>query len=186
MQYRFLGHTGLRVSELCMGCMTFGQGFYGIGEVEQAGANALVKAAVDGGINFFDTADIYSRGQSEKILGQAIKDLGLDRDSLVLATKVRGPMSDAAAKGSGDVNNVGLSRKHIIASCEASLRRLGTDHIDLYQIHGWDNLTPVDEITGHLTIHLKFADGTPAHDIVFRMHPRGRDHRPDAYDELVD
>lgn len=145
MNYRFLGQTGLRVSELCMGCMTFGQGFFGIGEVEQAGANDLVKAAVDGGINFFDTADIYSRGQSETILGQAIKDLGLNRDALVLATKVRGAMSDEASAGSGDVNNVGLSRKHIVASCEASLKRLGTDHIDLYQIHGWDNLTPLDE-----------------------------------------
>lgn len=145
MKYRFLGNTGLRVSELCMGTMTFGQGFYGLGEVEQAGATALVKAALDGGINFFDTADIYSRGQSEAILGQALKDLGVDRDTVILATKVRGAMSDAAEQGTGDMNNVGLSRKHIIASCEASLKRLGTDHIDLYQIHGWDNLVPIEE-----------------------------------------
>ena len=145
MKFRFLGNTGLRVSELCMGTMTFGQGFFGIGEVEQDSATALVKRALDGGINFFDTADIYSRGQSETILGRALDQLGIDRDSIVLATKVRGPMSDAAAQTTGDVNNIGLSRKHIIASCEASLRRLGTDHIDLYQIHGWDNLTPIEE-----------------------------------------
>jgi aryl-alcohol dehydrogenase-like predicted oxidoreductase len=145
MKYRFLGNTGLRVSELCFGAMTFGQGFYGIGEVEQAGATELVKRALEGGINFFDTADIYSRGQSEIILGQAFRDLGVQRESLVIATKVRGPMSDAASAGTGDVNNVGLSRKHIIASCEASLARLGTDHIDLYQIHSWDELTPLDE-----------------------------------------
>ncbi len=145
MKYRFLGNTGLRVSELCMGTMTFGEGFFGIGEVEQAGATALVKRALDGGINFFDTADIYCRGQSETILGQALKELGTDRESVVIATKVRGPMSDAAEQNTGDVNNIGLSRKHIVASCDASLKRLGTDYIDLYQIHGWDNLTPLDE-----------------------------------------
>ncbi|MCA9685926.1 MAG: aldo/keto reductase [Myxococcales bacterium] len=142
MKYRFLGNTGLRVSELCLGCMTFGQGFFGIGEVEQEGATALVKGALDGGINFFDTADIYSKGQSETLLGGALKELGVDRDSVVIATKVRGPMS---AEGKDDVNNVGLSRKHIIAGCEASLRRLGTDHIDLYQIHGPDDRTPIEE-----------------------------------------
>jgi aryl-alcohol dehydrogenase-like predicted oxidoreductase len=145
MNYRFLGNTGLRVSELCLGAMTFGEGFFGIGEVEQDGATALVKRALEGGINFFDTADIYCYGQSETILGQAFKDLGVERDDVVIATKVRGPMSDLASSGQGDVNNVGLSRKHIIASCEASLQRMGTDHIDLYQIHGWDNLTPLDE-----------------------------------------
>ncbi len=139
MKYRFLGNTGLRVSELCFGCMTFGQGFYGIGEVEQDGATGLVKRALDGGINFFDTADIYSKGQSEELLGGALKNLGVDRDAVVIATKVRGSMSD------DDMNNVGLSRKHIVAGCEASLRRLGTDHIDLYQIHGPDNRTPIEE-----------------------------------------
>ena len=145
MKFRFLGHTGLRVSELCLGTMTFGQGFFGIGELEQEASTALVKRALDGGINFFDTADIYCRGQSEEILGRAFRDLGVSRDELVIATKVRGAMSDAAQQGTGDVNNVGLSRKHIIASCEASLRRLGTDHIDLYQIHGWDDRTPLEE-----------------------------------------
>lgn len=145
MKYRFLGNTGLRVSELCLGAMTFGEGFFGIGEVEQSGATGLVKRAFEAGINFFDTADIYSRGQSEELLGQSFKDLGIDRHEVVIATKVRGAMSDAAAQGTGDMNNVGLSRKHIVASCEASLKRLGTDHIDLYQIHGWDNLTPIEE-----------------------------------------
>ncbi len=145
MKYRFLGNTGLRVSQLCMGTMTFGKGFFGIGELEQDSATALVKRALDGGINFFDTADVYSNGQSETILGRALDQLGVERDAVVIATKVRGAMSDAASQGTGDVNNVGLSRKHIIASCEASLRRLGTDHIDLYQIHGWDNLTPIEE-----------------------------------------
>ncbi|PRP96321.1 aldo/keto reductase [Enhygromyxa salina] len=145
MKYRFLGNTGLRVSELCLGCMTFGQGFYGIGQVEQDGATALVKRALDGGINFFDTADIYSRGQSETLLGGALKELGVSRDAVVIATKVRGAMSDDAETGTGDMNNVGLSRKHIIAGCEASLRRLGTDHIDLYQIHGPDDFTPLEE-----------------------------------------
>jgi aryl-alcohol dehydrogenase-like predicted oxidoreductase len=145
MKYNFLGNTGLRVSELCLGAMTFGKGFYGIGELEQAGSTALVKRALDAGINFFDTADIYCRGQSEEILGKAFSELGTNRDELIIATKVRGPMSDAAEQGTGDMNNIGLSRKHIVASCEASLKRLGTDHIDLYQIHGWDNLTPLEE-----------------------------------------
>jgi len=150
MEYRPLGRTGLRVSELCLGCMTFGQGFYGIGEVEQAGATGLVKLALDGGINFFDTADVYSQGQSEAVLGAGLKELGVDRESVVIATKVRGAMSRAAGEGTGDVNNVGLSRKHIIAACEASLRRLGTDYIDLYQIHGPDDATPVEETMGAL------------------------------------
>ena len=145
MRCRFLGNTGLRVSELCLGAMTFGKGFYGIGELEQAGSTELVKCALEAGINFFDTADVYCRGQSEEILGRAFRDLDVRRDEIVIATKVRGPMSDAAEQNTGDVNNIGLSRKHIIASCEASLKRLGTDHIDLYQIHGWDNLTPLEE-----------------------------------------
>ena len=145
MQYRFLGETGLKVSELCLGAMTFGSGFYGIGQVDQKGADELVARAVDSGVNFFDTADIYSRGESESVLAKALEATGRPRDEMIIATKVRGPMSDAASEGSGDVNNVGLSRKHIVASCEASLKRLGTDYIDLYQVHGWDRLTPLDE-----------------------------------------
>ena len=145
MRYRNLGRTGLKVSELCLGTMTFGSSFLNIAEVDQSEAEKLVARALDSGVNFFDTADVYSRGESEQILGRSLHNLGVDRDSVVIATKVRGSMSDAAASGEGDVNNVGLSRKHIIAGCEASLRRLGTDHIDLYQVHGWDAATPMEE-----------------------------------------
>jgi aryl-alcohol dehydrogenase-like predicted oxidoreductase len=145
MNYRQLGRTGLKVSELCLGTMTFGSNFYNIGAVDQTGANQIVARALEGGINFFDTADVYSYGESETILGRAIKEAGVERTSVVVATKVRSAMSEAASGGTGDFNNVGLSRQHIIASCEASLRRLGTDYIDLYQVHGWDYLTPVDE-----------------------------------------
>lgn len=145
MNYRTLGRTGLKVSELCLGAMTFGSNFYNIGEVDQQGANELVSRALDGGINFFDTADVYSFGESEEVLGRAFDTLGTPRDDVVIATKVRGPMSAEAAQGTGDINNVGLSRKHIMAGVENSLRRLGTDHIDLYQVHGWDVATPMEE-----------------------------------------
>src|ERR1043166_4171600 len=142
MNYRTLGRTGLKVSELCLGTMTFGENFYGIAVVDQPAANAMVKRAWEAGINFFDTADVYSYGQSEIVLGQALKDCGLDRDSVIIATKVRSAMTEAATQGTGDVNNVGLSRQHIMAAVENSLRRLQTDYIDLYQVHGWDVLTP--------------------------------------------
>ena len=146
MEYRQLGRSGLKVSEICFGAMTFGEGFYGIGEVsDQDGADRLVHAALDAGVTFFDTADVYSRGQSEQILGQSLANSSTSRDEVVIATKVRGSMSDAAANGTGDVNNVGLSRKHILAGCDASLERLGTDYIDLYQVHGWDPVTPIEE-----------------------------------------
>lgn len=145
MEYRRLGETGLRVSELCMGTMTFGSNFFGIGALGQEASGELVARAVESGVNFFDTANVYSYGESEEILGRAIKGLDAARESFVIATKVRGAMSEGAIAGTGDVNNVGLSRKHIMESCEASLRRLGTDYIDLYQVHGWDALTPVEE-----------------------------------------
>jgi aryl-alcohol dehydrogenase-like predicted oxidoreductase len=145
MNYRTLGRTGLRVSELCLGTMTFGQNFYGIAVVDQASANTMVARALEAGVNFFDTADVYSYGQSETVLGAAIKELVANRDSVVLATKVRSAMSEAATNGTGDVNNVGLTRQHIFASVERSLRRLGTDYIDLYQVHGWDRLTPMEQ-----------------------------------------
>src|SRR2546426_11979571 len=145
MNYRVLGRTGLKVSELCFGTMTFGKNFYGIAVVEQSAANEMVVRALDAGINFFDTADVYSYGESEEVLGQALKDCGVDRDRVIVATKVRSAMSEAATSGMGDVNNVGLSRQHIFASIEKSLRRLKTDYIDLYQVHGWDVLTPVEE-----------------------------------------
>ncbi len=146
MEYRQLGRSGLKVSEICFGTMTFGEGFFGIGEVsDQTGADRLVHAALDAGVTFFDTADVYSRGQSEEILGKALHHASTPREQVVIATKVRGSMSDAAAAGTGDVNNVGLSRKHIFDGCDASLRRLGVDYIDLYQVHGWDPVTPIEE-----------------------------------------
>jgi aryl-alcohol dehydrogenase-like predicted oxidoreductase len=134
---RFLGNTGVRVSELCFGAMTFGgKGYWtGIGQVQQKEADELVNTAIDGGINFFDTADVYSEGLSEQILGKA---LGNKRKDIILATKVRG------RTGPGP-NDVGLSRKHIVDSCNASLNRLGTDYIDLYQVHSYDPRTPLEE-----------------------------------------
>ena len=137
MKMRFLGNTGVRVSELCFGSMTFGgRGYWkSIGEVEQKEADQLVGAALEGGINFFDTADVYSEGRAEEILGKA---LGNKRKDIILATKVRG------RTGSGP-NDVGLSRHHIIEGCNASLKRLGTDYIDLYQVHNFDPYTPLEE-----------------------------------------
>ncbi|MQM38788.1 Aldo-keto reductase IolS [wastewater metagenome] len=146
MEYRQLGRTGLKVSPLSLGTMTFGSNFINIAEVGQDGADRMVARAWEAGINLFDTADVYSFGESEEILGQSLRNVGIDRDQAVIATKVRGPMSPAAAEGRGDPNNVGLSRKHIMAACESSLRRLGTDHIDLYQVHGWDVRTDVEEV----------------------------------------
>lgn len=145
MQFRNLGGSGLKVSELCLGTMTFGSGFMGIGVVDQAGADAIVRRALGAGVNFFDTADVYSRGQSEQILGRALKSSGAPRASVVVATKVRGTMSDAANDGTGDANNRGLGRKHVLESIDASLRRLGLDYVDLYQIHGVDPTTPIEE-----------------------------------------
>ena len=145
MEYRQLGRSGLRVSELCLGTMTFGSRFFNIATVDQAGANQMVARSIEAGINFFDTADVYSFGESEETLGRALQHCGAQRESVVVATKVFAPMSEAAAFGSRDVNNKGVSRKHIMAACEASLRRLATDYIDLYQVHGWDLLTPVEE-----------------------------------------
>ena len=137
MNYRALGRTGLRVSELCFGTMTFGgEGmFKAIGSTEQAEADRLVGVCIDAGINFFDTANVYSAGRAEQILGKA---LGARRKDMVVATKVRGRV------GSGP-NAVGLSRGHIMDAIDASLQRLGTEYIDLYQIHGYDALTPLEE-----------------------------------------
>ena len=137
MKMRFMGNTGIKVSEICFGAMTFGgRGYWkNIGELEQKDANELVNLALDGGINFFDTADIYSEGLSEEMLGKALEK---NRKDIILATKVRG------RTGPGP-NDVGLSRYHIIENCDASLKRLGTDHIDLYQVHSFDPNTPLDE-----------------------------------------
>ena len=145
MKYRLLGRTGLKVSELCLGTMTFGENFYNIAVVDQANADDMVAKAIDAGVNFFDTADVYSYGRSEEVLGQSIKRLGINRAQIIVATKVRSAMSEAAAAGTGDVNNVGLTRQHIFGAVDDSLRRLGTDYIDLYQVHGWDKLTPIEE-----------------------------------------
>jgi aryl-alcohol dehydrogenase-like predicted oxidoreductase len=137
MRYRQLGKSGLLVSELCFGTMTFGADGYWevVGGLDQTAAQRIVDSAIDGGINFFDSADVYSHGQSEEILGKAIQG---KRDQLVLATKVRGRMSR-------EINDVGLSRRHIIQSCENSLKRLGTDYLDLYVVHSFDFMTPLEE-----------------------------------------
>jgi aryl-alcohol dehydrogenase-like predicted oxidoreductase len=141
MQYRTLGNTGLLVSRLCLGTMTFGHGeglYKAIGAVGQEEADELVKAAIDSGINFFDTADVYSQGESEKTLGQSFKNLNISRTDVVIATKVYSRMGPGR-------NDVGASRGHIMDAVEASLRRLQTDHIDLYQIHANDPVTPIEE-----------------------------------------
>jgi aryl-alcohol dehydrogenase-like predicted oxidoreductase len=141
MKYATLGNTGLLVSKLCFGTMTFGDGrgmFKAIGAVGQAAADELVKKSIESGINFFDTADVYTEGESEKILGQSLKNLKIARQHVVIATKVYGRVGPGR-------NDVGASRGHIMDGIEASLRRLQTDHIDLYQIHGNDLVTPVEE-----------------------------------------
>jgi aryl-alcohol dehydrogenase-like predicted oxidoreductase len=141
LEYSTLGNTGLLVSKLCFGTMTFGDGrglFKALSVVGQAGADQLIKTAIDGGINFFDTADNYTEGESEKILGQSLKNLNVARQQVVIATKVYSRV------GAGR-NDVGASRGHIMDGVEASLRRLQTDHIDLYQIHGNDSVTPLEE-----------------------------------------
>ena len=141
MRYRNLGRSGLKVSELCLGTMTFdgGSGMWkAIGQLGQQEANALVRAAFDAGINFFDTADVYSEGASERMLGQALTDLGLPRNEVVIATKAFGRVHPGP-------NGRGASRVHLIDACDASLKRLGLDHIDLYQLHGFDLETSVDE-----------------------------------------
>ena len=137
MRFRFLGNTGVRVSEICFGNMTFsGTGFWeSIGKVGQKEADKLVSMALNAGVNFFDTADVYSTGLAEEMLG---KSLGRRRKEVILATKVRGRM------GQGP-NDTGLSRHHILEGCEASLKRLKTDYVDLYQVHSFDPQTPLEE-----------------------------------------
>ena len=132
MEYRTLGRTGTLVSTLCLGTMTFGA------ETDKDGAYAQLDRFVEQGGNFLDTADVYSRGTSEEIIGRWLRDRPGMRDRLVIATKGRFPMGD-------DPNDVGLSRVHLTYALDASLRRLGTDHVDLYQAHAWDPLTPIEE-----------------------------------------
>ena len=129
MEYRRLGNTGLMVSELCLGCMTFGR------EADEQTSHRIIHRFIEAGGNFLDTADVYARGISEEITGRALQGI---RDDIVLATKVRSAMGSKP-------NDVGASRKHIIQGCEASLKRLGTEYIDLYQIHSWDGATPLEE-----------------------------------------
>src|ERR1700678_1395928 len=141
MRYRPLGGTGQYVSEICLGAMTFdgGAGFgRASGTLDQAASTKLVARALEAGVNFIDTANVYSEGQSEVQVGQALRDLGLKREDVIVATKVRGRM------GTGP-NSVGLSRGHIMDQIAGSLKRLGLDHVDLYQIHGFDPVTPIEE-----------------------------------------
>lgn len=140
MRYNNFGNTGLFVSELCLGTMTFGgEGMWAaIADVDQQGATDLVKAALDAGVNFIDTANVYSNGLSEQMTGRALADLGVKRSDVIVATKALGPMGEG-------VNDRGASRVHLLHQIDASLERLGLDHVDLYQIHGWDPATPVEE-----------------------------------------
>ncbi|MEJ5156346.1 aldo/keto reductase [Gluconobacter wancherniae] len=154
MKYNPLGQTGLLVSELCLGTMTFGgsDGIWGqIGSLQQQQADELLRVALDAGINFIDTANVYAAGHSEEITGQALRNLGVARDDVVIATKVLGPM------GSGP-NARGASRAHILAQARASLKRLQIEHIDLYQIHGFDPLTPIEETMEALDILVRSGD----------------------------
>jgi len=141
IRYKTLGNSGLFVSELCLGAMTFGgdEGIWGkIGNLQQEQADELIKIALEAGINFIDTANVYGFGASERIVGQSLKNLGVRREDVVVATKVLGPMGDGP-------NARGASRGHIMSECKASLKRLQTDYIDLYQIHGFDPATPIEE-----------------------------------------
>ena len=140
MKFNLLGNTGLRVSELCLGTMTFGGKGWAkfIGTLDQQAVDKIMQRSVDAGINFIDTANVYSEGLSEELTGQSIRNLGLKRDDLVIATKVRGRMEEGP-------NGSGLTRKHILHQVEASLKRLQLDYIDLYQIHSFDPLTPWQE-----------------------------------------
>jgi len=138
MQYINLGKTGLKVSRLCLGMMSYGSKKWREWVLEEEDAKPFVQRALDAGINFFDTADVYSLGESERVTGNLFKSLGVKRESVVVATKVFNPMSD-------DVNDRGNSRKHIMDSIDNSLKRLQMDYVDIYQIHRWDYDTPIEE-----------------------------------------
>jgi len=141
MRYNILGRTGLFVSELCLGTMTFGGGsgiYSSMGGLQQKEADGLIKTAIDAGINFIDTSDVYSKGLSEQITGQALRNLGIAREDMIVATKFFGPTGDGP-------NARGTSRSHMLYALEGSLKRLQVDHIDLYQIHGFDQITPMEE-----------------------------------------
>ena len=138
MDYVNLGRTGLKVSRICLGTMTYGSKKWREWVLDEEESRPFIKRALEAGINFFDTADVYSLGASEEVLGRALKDFGPSRDRLVIATKVYSPVGD-------DPNQRGLSRKHIRHAIDDSLRRLGTDYVDLYQIHRFDPATPIEE-----------------------------------------
>jgi aryl-alcohol dehydrogenase-like predicted oxidoreductase len=138
MEYVRLGSTGLKVSRVCLGMMSYGTSRWRDWVLDLEAAEPVVRQAVEQGVTFFDTADMYSDGASEEVTGKLLRDLFAQRDDYVLATKVYNPMGDGP-------NDRGLSRKHILAGIDASLRRLGTDHVDLYQIHRWDYETPIEE-----------------------------------------
>jgi aryl-alcohol dehydrogenase (NADP+) len=137
MQYVNLGRTGLKVSRLCLGAMTYGDPAWRAWVLSEEQGRPFIKRALEAGINFFDTADMYSLGKSEEVLGRALRDFA-KRDDVVIATKAFSPMSDVP-------NDRGLSRKHLLSSIDGSLRRLGTEYVDLYQIHRWDPDTPIEE-----------------------------------------
>src|ERR1700731_1884989 len=138
MQYVNLGSTGVKVSRICLGCMTYGSKKWREWVMEEDAARPFFRRAIEAGINFFDTADMYSLGVSEEITGRALKEFGPGRDRVVIATKVFNAMGD-------DPNQRGLSRKHILRAIDDSLRRLQTDYVDLYQIHRFDYQTPIEE-----------------------------------------
>ncbi len=138
MEYTNLGSTGVKVSRICLGCMTYGSRKWRPWVLEEEEGRPFIQEALEAGINFFDTADMYSLGVSEEILGRALKDFGPSRDKVVIATKVFFPLGN-------DPNQKGLSRKHILHAIDDSLRRLGTDYVDLYQIHRFDYETPIEE-----------------------------------------
>ena len=133
-----LGKTGLKVSKICLGTMTYGSPKWRDWVLDEEQTKPFIKRALESGINFFDTADVYSAGKSEEVLGRALKECGANREHIVVATKVRGPMGPSP-------NEVGLSRKHILAGIDNSLKRLGMDYVDLYQIHRFDNDVPIEE-----------------------------------------
>jgi aryl-alcohol dehydrogenase (NADP+) len=137
MEYTRLGRTGLKVSRICLGCMTYGTPKWRDWVLDEEASRPFIRRALELGVNFFDTADMYSLGASEEVVGRALKDFA-KRDEVVIATKVYFPMGDAP-------NSRGLSRKHVFDAMDASLRRLGVDHVDLYQIHRWDAETPIEE-----------------------------------------
>src|ERR671922_678213 len=138
MQYVTLGKTGMKVSRLCLGMMSYGSKQWREWILEEEEARPFIQRALEAGINFFDTADVYSTGESERVTGKLLKESGVRRENVIVATKVNGQMSD-------DINDKGLSRKHILDSIDKSLQRLQMDYVDLYQIHRWDYETPIEE-----------------------------------------